>query len=139
MPQTVDSVGEVLKILNELVPDVEQVVDVCPRSRGHLAGLNRRFVDFLRQPQTAEQFVELLGFDFVFVRPIEGASSTAVCRAGCARHWVELYRQPRAVYKYWAPVTSLCPCLIGSSSLRWTVDGASLQFLDRVVDIAVCS
>ena len=24
-----------------------------------------------------------------------------------------------------------------SSSLRWTVDGASLQFLDRMVDIAV--
>ena len=41
----------------------------------------------------------------------------------------ELYRQPRAVYKYWAQVTSLCPCLISSSSLRWTVDGASLQFL----------
>ena len=49
----------------------------------------------------------------------------------------ELYRQPRAVYKYWAQVTSLCPCLISSTSLRWTVDGASLQFLDRVVDIAV--
>ena len=28
VPQTVDSVGEVLKILNELVPDVEQVIDV---------------------------------------------------------------------------------------------------------------
>ena len=41
----------------------------------------RRFVDFLRQPQTAEQLVEVLGFDFVFVRHIEGASSIAVCRA----------------------------------------------------------
>ena len=35
--------------------------------------------------------------------------------------------------------TSLRPCTTNSSSLRWTVDGASLQFLDRVVDIAVCS
>ena len=28
VPQTVDSVGEVLKILDKLVPDVEQVIDV---------------------------------------------------------------------------------------------------------------
>ena len=33
--------------------------------------------------------------------------------------------------------TSLRPCTTSSSSLRGTVDGASLQFIDRVVDIAV--
>ena len=80
VPQTVDSVGEVLKILNELVPDVEQVIDV-PKIPWSSRLSYRRFVDFLRQPQTAEQLVEVLGFDFVFVRHIEGASSIAVCRA----------------------------------------------------------
>ena len=80
VPQTVDSVGEVLKILNELVPDVEQVIDV-PKIPWSSRWSYRRFVDSLRQPQTAEQLVEVLGFDFVFVRHIEGASRIAVCRA----------------------------------------------------------
>ena len=80
VPQTVDSVEEVLKILNELVPDVEQVIDVPKISLSSRLSY-RRCVDWLRTPQTAEQLVEVLGFDFVIVRHIEGASSVAVCRA----------------------------------------------------------
>ena len=51
-----------------------------------------------------------------------------------------LHRRPRAVYKYWAQLmvwTSLRSRTTSSSSLRWTVDGASPQFLDRVVDTSV--
>ena len=52
--------------------------------------------------------MEVLGFDFVFVRPVEGASSIAVCRAAghtCAMTvhdtgWSDT--AGRAVYKYWA-------------------------------------
>ena len=79
VPQTVDSVGEVLKILDKLVPDVEQVIDmpmIYPEDFRV-----RTFRSSLLEPQTAEQLVEVLGFDFVFVRHIEGASSIAVCRA----------------------------------------------------------
>ena len=43
--------GEVLKILNELVRDVEQVIDV-PKIPWSSRWSYRRFVDFLRQPQT---------------------------------------------------------------------------------------
>ena len=32
--------------------------------------------------------------------------------------------------------TSLCSSMTSSNNLRWTVDGASPQFLDRVVDIS---
>ena len=79
VPQTVDSVGEVLKILDKVVPDVEQVVDVPMIFPEDFRV--RTFRSSLLEPQTAEQLVEVLGFDFVFVRPIEGASSIAVCRA----------------------------------------------------------
>ena len=79
VPQTVDSVGEVLKILDKLVLDVEQVIDV-PMIYPEDFRV-RTFRSSLLEPQTAEQLVEVLGFDFVFVRHIEGASSIAVCRA----------------------------------------------------------
>ena len=46
-------------------------------------------------------------------------------------------RGSQPVHKYWAQVTSLRPCLTSSSSLHRTVDGASLQFIDSAVDIAV--
>ena len=41
----------------------------------------QRLGDSLRQPQTAQKLVEVPGFEFVFVRRVEGAHSTAVCRA----------------------------------------------------------
>ena len=45
--QMVDSVVDVRKILNELVPDVEQVIDV-PKIPWSSRWSYRRFVDFLR-------------------------------------------------------------------------------------------
>ena len=54
----------------------------------------------------------------------------------CARHWVEGHRQPRAVFKFWAQASSR-PCMTSSSSLCRTVDGASSQYIDRVVVLAV--
>ena len=41
----------------------------------------QRLGDSLRQPQTAKQLVVVPGFEFVFVRRVEGAISIAVCRA----------------------------------------------------------
>ena len=82
VPQTVDSVdsvGEVLKILDQLVPDVEQVI-VLPKILSSSRWSSRRFVDFLRQPQTAEQLVELPVFDYVGFRRHEGALGLGVCR-----------------------------------------------------------
>ena len=72
VPQTVDSVGEVLKILDKLVPDVEQVIEV-PSS--------------LLEPQMAEQLVEVPGFEFVFVTRAEGALCLGVVRAA-GHTWV---------------------------------------------------
>ena len=74
-------------------------------------------------------------------RTVGGSRSCcwALVAYACARHWVERHRRPRAVYKYWAQLTvwtSLRPCTTSSSSCRSTVD-ASLQFIDRVVDVAV--
>ena len=101
VPQTVDSVGEVLKILDNLVPDVEQVIDV-PMIFAEDFQI-RTFRSSLLEPQTAELLVELPEFDYVGLRRYEG----------------------------WAQVTSLRPCPTSSSSLRRTVDGASLQLIDR--------
>ena len=53
-PQTVDSVVEVLKILDKSVPDVEQVIEV-PKILQHVA-LQR---SSLQEPQLAEQLVEV--------------------------------------------------------------------------------
>ena len=55
-----------------------QVIDVPKISPDQTL---QRLGDSLRQPQTAEQLVEVPGFEFVFVRRVEGALSIAVCRA----------------------------------------------------------
>ena len=54
VPQMVDSVVEVLKILDKSVPDVEQVIEV-PKILQHVA-LQR---SSLQEPQLAEQLVEV--------------------------------------------------------------------------------
>ena len=72
VPQTVDSVGEVLKILDKLVPDVEQVIEV-PKILQHTVPQRSS----LQEPQMAEQLVEVPGFEFVFVRLCLGVVSAA--------------------------------------------------------------
>ena len=137
VPQTVDSVGEVLKILDKLVPDVEQVIDV-PMIYPEDFQM-RRFRSSLLEPQMAEQLVEVPVIEHVRVAPSSDAWGLGFRRISESVHLVRV-RWPRAVYKYWAQLmvwTSLRSRTTSSSSLRWTVDGASLQFLDRVVDIAV--
>ena len=74
VPQSVDSVGEVLKIL--LVPHVEKVIEV-PKIVQHTVPQRSS----LLQPQMAEQLVEVIGFEFVFVRRAEGALCLGVVRA----------------------------------------------------------
>ena len=73
VPQTVDSVVEVLKILDKSLPDVEQVIEV-PKIIQHTVPL--------LEPQMAEQLVAVPGFEFVFVGRVEGALCLGVVRAG---------------------------------------------------------
>ena len=75
-PQLVDSVVEVRKILDNLLPDVEQVIKV-PKILQHTV-LQR---SSLQEPQTAEQLVAVPGFEFVFVRRAEGALCLGIVRA----------------------------------------------------------
>ena len=67
-PQLVDSVVEVRKILDNLLPDVEQVIKV-PKILPHAVPQRSS----LQEPQTAEQLVAVPGFEFVIVRRAEGA------------------------------------------------------------------
>ena len=67
---------KVLKILDKLVPDVEQVIEV-PKITQHTVPQRSS----LLEPQMAEQLVEVLGFEFVFVRRAEGALCLGVVRA----------------------------------------------------------
>ena len=87
VPQTVDSVVEVLHFFLQRWPvgaeqvwncEARQVINVPKISPDQTL---QRLEDSLRQPQTAEQLVEVPEFEFVFVRRIEGALSIAVCRA----------------------------------------------------------
>ena len=87
VPQTVDSVVEVLHFFLQRWPvaaeqtcncEVRLVIDVPKISPDWTL---QRLGNSLRQPQTAEQLVEVPGFEFVFVRRVEGALSIAVCRA----------------------------------------------------------
>ena len=79
VPQTMDSVGEVLKILDKLVPDVEQDIEV-PKIPSSSRWSYHRFVDSLRQPQTAEQLVEVPVIEFIVFRRHAGELGIAVCR-----------------------------------------------------------
>ena len=76
-PQLVDSMVAVRKILDNLVPDVEQVIEV-PKILPHTVPQRSS----LQAPQTAEQLVAVPGFEFVIVRRAEGALCLGVARAG---------------------------------------------------------
>ena len=67
VPQTVDSVEEVLKILDKLVPDVEQVIEV-PKSLQHTVPQRSS----LQEPQMAEQLVAVPAIEFIVFRHLEG-------------------------------------------------------------------
>ena len=75
-PQLVDPVVEVRMILDNLLPDVEQVIKV-PKILPHTVPQRSS----LQEPQTAEQLVAVLGYEFVFVRRAEGALCLGVVRA----------------------------------------------------------
>ena len=129
VPQTVGSLGEVLKVLDKLAPDVEQVIDV-PMIFPEDFWM-RTFRSSLLEPQTAEQLVELPVFDHVGFRRYEGALGLGVCRVPGHVFFVRVHDTGWRDTANWAQVTSLRPCPTRSSSLRRTVDGASLQFIDR--------
>ena len=76
VPQKVGSVVEVLKILDKSLLDVEQVIEV-PKIVLHKVPQRSP----LLEPQTAEQLVEVLGFEFAFFRRYEGALGLRVVRA----------------------------------------------------------
>ena len=135
-PQLVDSAGEVLKILDKLVPDVEQVIDVPM-----IFPEDYRIRTFRSSPGAADG------------RTVGGSARDRARQGGAwlrhmgprlrayfgvrvlrarARHWVERHRQPRAVYKYWAQVRSLRPCQTSSSSLMVPLCSSSTE-----LDIAV--
>ena len=65
-----------LKTLDKLVPDVEQVIEV-PKIILHTIPQRSS----LLKPQMAEQLVDVPGFEFVFVRRAEGALCLGVVRA----------------------------------------------------------
>ena len=76
VPQPVDSVVEVLKILDKSLPDVEQVIEV-PKILQHTVPQRSS----LLKPQMAERMVEVPRFEHVFVRRSEGALCLGVVRA----------------------------------------------------------
>ena len=94
-PQVVDSVEEVRCFFLQRWPvAAEQTWDCEGRLVIDVPKISpdptlQRLVNSLRQPQTAEQLVEVPGFEFVFVRRTEGALSIAVCRAA-AHTWAML-------------------------------------------------
>ena len=135
VPQMVDSVVEVLKILDKSVPDVEQVIEV-PKILQHVA-LQR---SSLQEPQLAKQLVEvptpvpcfpscaadgapaggsaadrdsacwfLRGFRWVRVAAALGAHGGLLVESGLLSHPVGpptgVHRQARAVWKYWPGLT----------------------------------
>ena len=73
VPQTVDSVGEVLKILDKLVPDVEQVIEV-PKILQHTVSSRSS----LLEPQMAEQLVAVPVIESVVVARGWGADGLAL-------------------------------------------------------------
>ena len=75
-PQLVDSVEEGRKILDNLFPDVAQVIEV-PKIIVHTAPHRSS----LLEPQMAEQLVPVPGFGFVFFRRYDGALGLGVVRA----------------------------------------------------------
>ena len=75
VPQTVDSVGEVLKILDKLVPDVEQVIEV-PKIHQHTVPQRSS----LQEPQMAEQLVAVPVVEFTVFRRLEGVLGIAFVR-----------------------------------------------------------
>ena len=94
-PQLVDLVVEVRKILDNLLPDVEQVIKV-PKILPHTVPQRSS----LQEPQTAEQLVAVPGFEFVFVRLAEGALCLDRSRWGAqcvCTTLVGSHRRPRAV------------------------------------------
>ena len=132
-PQTVDSVVEVLKILDKSLPDVEQVIEV-PKILQHTVSQRSS----LQEPQLAEQLVDvptpspalapvpqmehqlvevppivpqLVGFfagaDGYVWRQLSGPTGAYWWRVGSSHtQWAPttgLRRQARAGYKYWPP------------------------------------
>ena len=72
VPQLVDSVVEVLKIFDNSLPDVEQVIEV-PKIILHTVAQ--------RSSLMAEQLVQVPGFEHVYVRRSEGTLCLGVVRA----------------------------------------------------------
>ena len=130
-PQLVDSAGEVLKILDKLVPDVEQVIDV-PMIFPEDYRI-RTFRSSLQEPQMAEQLEAVPVIEHVRVAPGSDAWGLASC----------VFRS----------LCSSCACttlagetppaqgriqILGTGDVSATMpdkfqqsDGASLQFIDR--------
>ena len=99
VPQTVESVEEVLKIFDKLAPDVEQVVEV-PKILQHTVRSS------LPEPQTAEQLVAVPVIERVVVARGRGAGGLAWCH--CVAHVAHArarHASPGRVYKFWAQVT----------------------------------
>ena len=147
VPQMVDSVEEVrcffLKrwpVAAEQTWDCEdELVFEMPKILQHMASSRSS----LPEPQTAEQLVAVPVIERIIVARGRGAGGVAWCHTA-ERTWLLRvhdtgWEPPPAqgVCKYWAQVRLCGHAATYSSSLRWTVDGASLQFFDRVVDIAV--
>ena len=97
-PQLVDSAEEVLKILDKLVPDVEQVIEV-PKIIQH-AVLQRWS---RRRPNSWWKCLGLSSSSPDALQAHSGLESFALLGTlyACARLWVERHRQPRTVNKYW--------------------------------------
>ena len=76
VPQTLDSVVEVLKILDKSLPDVEQQVLEVPKILQHTVPQRSS----LLEPQMAEQLVAVPVIEFIVFRRLQGELGIAVCR-----------------------------------------------------------
>ena len=149
--QTVEQLADILKLMDTQSP-VEQVIDV-PKIVLDLVSQRSS----LRAPQLAEQLVDVPVLTCAIATAELREEIMALARDASGRTWFHV-RGPCGAYwllsgsrhvqwrgsppaqggkQILGAVPSLRPCPTSSGSLRRTVDGASLQFIDRAVDIAV--